>query len=351
MDFIKKQIDFSLDGSNMKDAIKSFPSQIEKSFDMMKDWISLNEYGEINKIMVIGMGGSAIGGDLAKVIIQDNCSIPIFINRSYSIPKWVDDNTLIIASSYSGNTEETLSAFHQCYDRKCPIIILSTGGIIGKYASEMHLDKITMPKDFQPRAALGFSFTLIILLLKYFNFINEDILNEVKRSIISMKKIKLDIPNSSNIALHIASEIHGTCPIIYGSEDLGWIVALRLKGQLAENSKILSFHNHFPEQNHNEIEGWTINEDIMKRFSVIWIKDEADHKSTKLRMDISATLIDSISAKQINICQSGHSRIERLINLIHLVDWISYYLALFNGVDPTPVNRIQELKRKIAQSK
>ena len=138
---MNEKIDFSIDVSNMKDAIKSFPNQIRESFEIMKNWSSINEYDEIQKILVIGMGGSAIGGDLVKVIVQNNCSIPIIINRSYSIPEWVDDKTLIIASSYSGNTEETLSAFKRCYEKKSPIIIISTGGTLSRYASEMHLDK------------------------------------------------------------------------------------------------------------------------------------------------------------------------------------------------------------------
>ena len=343
-----EKINFNIDVSNMKDAIKSFPNQIRESFAIMKNWSSINEYDNIQNILILGMGGSAIGGDLVKVMAQNSCSIPIIINRSYSIPEWVDDKTLVMASSYSGNTEETLSAFKKCHEKKSPILILSTGGILSNYASELHLDKIVMPKGLQPRAALGFSFTLIALTLKYFNFISGDIIDEIKKTIDILEQLKFDIPDSSNFALQIAKEIYGTCPIIYGSEDMGWLVALRLKGQLAENAKILSFHNHFPEQNHNEIEGWTKNEHIMKNFSVIWIKDEEDHDGIKLRMEISSELIKPVSSKHIYIYQSGENRIERLIKMIYCVDWISYYLALLNEVDPTPVNRIQELKSKVA---
>ena len=113
---MNEKIDFSIDVSNMKDAIKSFPNQIRESFEIMQNWSLINEYDEIQMILVLGMGGSAIGGDLVKVIVQNNCSIPIIINRSYSIPEWVDDKTLILASSYSGNTEETLSAFKKCHE-------------------------------------------------------------------------------------------------------------------------------------------------------------------------------------------------------------------------------------------
>ena len=346
---INKDINYNLDSSNMQDAIASFPRQIDESFKIMEDWSPRNEYLEIQKVMILGMGGSAIGGDIAKVIVQNKCSVPIIINRSYSIPEWVDDKTLVIASSYSGNTAETLSSFKLCKEKKSSIIILSTGGILGDYAMEMNLDLIIIPKGFQPRAAIGFSFTLIILILRYFGFISDIIINNIKNSIIPVEKLSLNISQSNNLALEVATKIHNTCPIIYGSENLGWVIALRFRGQLAENSKMLSFHHHFPEQNHNEIEGWTKNENIMSQFSIIWIKDEEDHVETKLRMKITSSLLESVSGKQIIISQSGENRIERLLKLIHFIDWVSYFAALLNNVDPTPVNRIQELKNKITK--
>ena len=149
----------------------------------------------------------------------------------------------------------------------------------------------------------------------------------------------------------MAKEIHKTCPIIYGSEDLTWVAALRFRGQLAENAKMLSFHHHFPEQNHNEIEGWTVNPDIMDKFSIIWIKDEDDHPGIQARMRISANLLESSTGSQFEISQTGVHRVERLLKLIHYTDWISFYAALLNNVDPTPVTLIQELKVKLSEGK
>ena len=153
-----------LDQSDMRGAIIDFPDQIIQSFSIMKNWAPRNEYNDIQSILVLGMGGSAIGGDVARVISQDSCSLPVIVNRSYNISEWVDSHTLVLASSYSGETEETMSAFAQCKDRNCPIIVLSTGSKIIEYADEYELDKITVPSGFQPRAALGFSFSLILLL-------------------------------------------------------------------------------------------------------------------------------------------------------------------------------------------
>ena len=339
-----------LDQSDMKGAIAGFPGQIKQSFIIMKNWTPRNVYSDIRTILILGMGGSAIGGDVVRVISQNSCSLPIIVNRSYNIPAWVDSHTLVIASSYSGRTVETLSAFTHCRDRNCPIIVLSTGSKIIEYADEYGLDKITVPAGFQPRAALGFSLSLILLLLNHLKLVQDEIITLINNSIEPLELLSNELEKTNNTSLAIAEQIHTTCPIIYGSEDLTWVAALRFRGQLAENAKMLSFHHHFPEQNHNEIEGWTVNPDIMNRFSIIWMKDEEDNRETQMRMDISSSLLESCADTQLTITQQGTNRVERLLKLIHYTDWVSYYTALLNNVDPTPVTRIQELKSKLAES-
>ena len=349
MSEIISALNTELDQSNMRGAIAGFPDQIKKSFSIMSNWKPQNEYKDIRQIMVLGMGGSAIGGDVTRVISQNSCTVSIIVNRSYNIPKWVDSHTLILASSYSGGTEETLSSFAECQEQNCPIIVLSTGGKITELANEYGLDVVTVPSGFQPRAALGFSFSLILILLRSLGFVQSKTVKMVENSIEPLERLASGLNRSGNPALAIAEQIHSTCPIIYGSEDLTWVAALRFRGQLAENAKMLSFHHHFPEQNHNEIEGWTVNPDIMSRFSIIWLKDEEDHPGTKARMRISSTLLESSAGSQLDIRQPGGNRVERLLKLIHFTDWVSYYAALLNNVDPTPVNRIQELKLKISE--
>ena len=299
------ELDSMLDKSDMRGAITEFPNQIKESFLNMSTWEAQFEYSNIENIMVIGMGGSAIGGDVARVLAQNANSLSIVINRSYNIPDWVGPNTLILASSYSGETEETLSAFAQCRERNCPIIVLSTGGQISDYACEYDLDSILIPSGYQPRAALGFSFTLILILLNRLGFIQNQVVEMVEKSINALEIMSREMTKDENKALTIAEKIHATCPIIYGSEELTWVAALRFRGQLAENAKMLSFHNHFPEQNHNEIEGWTANKDIMNRFSIIWLKDKDDHSGTRTRMQISSSLLESSAGSQIEISQTG----------------------------------------------
>ena len=210
----------NLDQSDMKGAITGFPSQIKKSFSIMSSWVPHKKYRDIQNIMVLGMGGSAIGGDVARVLAQNACTVPIFVNRSYNIPEWVGSKTLILASSYSGETEETLSAFAQCRERNCPIIVLSTGGTIFDYVDEYDLDKISIPIGYQPRAALGFSFSLILILLNRLGFVQNKIIEMLEISIESLKVLSMELINGENSAYTIAENIHATCPIIYGSEDL-----------------------------------------------------------------------------------------------------------------------------------
>ena len=349
MSEIISALNTELDQSDMRGAIAGFPHQIKKSFSIMGNWMPQNNYIDIRAIIVLGMGGSAIGGDVSRVISQNSCTVPILVNRSYNIPDWVDARTLVLASSYSGSTEETLSAFAQCRERNCPLIVLSTGGKITALANEYKLDIVTVPSGFQPRAALGFSFSLILILLNRLGFVQRETVKMVENSLEPLETLASELNRSENPALTIAEQIHSTCPIIYGSEDLTWVAALRFRGQLAENAKMLSFHHHFPEQNHNEIEGWTVNRDIMSRLSIVWLKDEEDHLGTRARMRISSTLLESSAGSQLEISQSGENRVERLLKLIHFTDWVSYYAALLNNVDPTPVHRIQELKLKISK--
>ena len=149
------------------------------------------------------------------------------------------------------------------------LFVLSTGGKITEYADEYELDHVTLPTGFQPRAALGFSFSLILLLLNRLDFVKYETIAQVEGSIEPLNHLSKELRHPECSAMLVAEQIHATCPIIYGSEELTWVAALRLRGQLAENAKMLSFHHHFPEQNHNEIEGWTVNPDIMNRFSII----------------------------------------------------------------------------------
>ncbi|NQU67449.1 MAG: bifunctional phosphoglucose/phosphomannose isomerase [Candidatus Marinimicrobia bacterium] len=339
------------DNGDMFEAIRSFPAQIIHSVDQMKSWEAKKHFENIQNILVLGMGGSAIGGDIVKVIAQNDCKIPIIVNRSYRVPSWVSQNTLVIASSYSGNTEETLSAYQDAKDRGANFIAMTTGGKLAELANLSEYDIIPMISGLQPRAAVGYSFTLLIGILIRLGFLLTsyfDLLSAAAQSIIDYTGLLSDytVPNH---ALDVSRQLMNTIPVIYGSEDTTWVAALRMRGQLAENSKMMAFHHHIPEMNHNEIEGWGSYPELLKNFSIVWIPDESDHSRSLARMDITENLLSGISGAQIKLNCEGNNRLERLLKLIHLIDWISYYLALLNQVDPSPVNRIMKLKSKMSE--
>ena len=346
-----KALKQKLDVSNMYDAIVGFPAQIKTAFLIMENWSPRHEYSDINNILILGMGGSAIGGDVTRVLIQNECGVPILVNRSYNIPKWVNEKTLVLASSYSGNTEETLSAFNQCKAARAKIMVMTTGGKLEELANTNNLDYALLPAGLQPRAALGLSVSLNLILLNKLGFASDAIVEELYYSFEKLTKLcnELSDCEDENPVVILANEIHSMCPIIYGSEDLTWVAALRFRGQLEENAKMLAFHHTIPEQNHNEIEGWSCHPDLLATKCIIWLKDEDDHPRSLGRMEVTAKLLDSKAGKQVEISEKGRSPLIRLLKMIHFNDWVSYYAALLNNVDPTPVERITKLKEEMAK--
>ena len=339
------------DLANMFDAINGFSAQIQDSVSQMKNWSPLNRPENVRNILILGMGGSAIGGDIARVILQSECEVPISVNRSYNIPAWVNEQTLVIASSYSGNTEETLSGLDQCIARNAQIIAMTTGGRVGEIALENKFDVIPMVGGLQPGAALGYSFTLLLMALIKLGFGHHDLIHQLEVAVNKLEVLSKSLKNfdEDNYAINISEKIYESIPVIYGSEDLTWVAALRFRGQLAENSKMMAFHHHIPEHNHNEIEGWNSYPELLKKLSIIWLPDQQDHPRSLARMKISRELLSDLPKSQINITSDGSSPLVRLLLLIHTIDWISYYTALLNETDPTPVIKIMSLKNEMSK--
>ncbi len=343
MHFNEKEI-ASIDIDNMRDQINSLYSQISDSIDIVSNFTNRNNsyfdtVKNYNKILIIGMGGSAIGADFARAIVETESCIPIFVLRDYSIPNWVDEKTFVIASSYSGNTEETLTAYNKCLEIGCNSIAISTGGELSRLASANNIGVIPIPKGFQPRAAIGYSLSILLLLFIDMGLVNKKMLKDS----VNVAKNKLGT-NYIDSSKKVAEKIFNTFPVIYSGGGYMEILSIRLKGQLAENSKILSYYSTFPEHNHNEIEGWNKLEDLTSEFSVLWIKDENDNPYIKKRMDIVKSIINKFSDKQIELNLEGGSKIERVFSMIHYIDWISFYLAIMYKVNPSPVNNIMKLK-------
>ena len=344
---MNKSLVNKFDENNMYVVLSNFYKQIEDSFNIFNQINITNDFA-FNKIIICGMGGSAIGGDFIKTILFDKVNKPIYVNRDYSIPKWVDSQTLCIICSYSGNTEESLSCFNKNKKLGSKIIIICSGGKLLKLAMNNNLEYIKIPSGIQPRCAFGYSSSLLILLFNKINLINQKIIDDLYECIGSIKELskiysQIDDQNKSII---FASKIYDKFPIIYGTPKTE-VVSLRLRCQLAENSKILSSNFSLPEQNHNEIEGFT--KSLAKNNIVIWIHDKSDDKRNINRIHATSRLLENNIKNQYFFKENGDSLILRLMKLIYFFDWVSFYGAIYNEINPTPVNKIMHLKKMLSK--
>ncbi len=341
-----------IDKAKMRELLINFPHQLLEAKDIGLNLRLPKEYlnRRYKNIVFAGMGGSAIGADLLKDYLKFEIKIPIYINRDYNLPEFVNKDTLFFACSYSGNTEETLYAFKMGKRKKARVICLSSGGKLEKLAARYNYPFIKIPSGYPPRCALAYSFFPILMILNKLNLI-KDKSSDIKDTYNVLKRItqRMHPSKKSNYAKKIASEVYGQFVIVYGSSSTTEIPTLRFRAQLAENSKTLSSHHIFPEMNHNEIVGWENPEKVLKNFVVIILRSKKDYKRIKKRIDISKKIILRSKAKIIEIEAKGNSLLSQMLSLICICDWISFYLAILNRVDPTPVERIEFLKKELAR--
>ena len=321
----------NVDKSNMLKAIEDFAHQCKTAFELVK---GVSVLGKIDKIVVCGMGGSAVGGDLLKICLKDS-KIPVFVIKEYDIPNFIDDKTLLFAVSYSGNTEETLSAFSQAKKKNAKIVAITSNGDLATFSQKV----IKVPAGLQPRAALGYLFFPMVGVLS-----NSNLIEIKEKDIEEMLSMLSKTDDFKQEAQKLAKKIHGKIPLIYSSQTL-YPVAYRWKTQLNENSKIPAFSHSFPEMNHNEIVGY---QGMDKgKFISILIRDNEDNERIKKRMDIIKEMIKSrVDVEEV--ITKGNSLLSRMFYAIYLGDFTSYYLALENNVDPTPVVVIENLKKRLS---
>ncbi len=345
----------AVDPDNMYNSIFDLPEQMEAALKIAENWeIKPDDFIDIKNIVLIGMGGSAIGGDLVRTYLSSKLLIPFQIVRHYELPEYVDDESLVIASSYSGNTEETLNALEDALDRKAMIAAVSTGGMLKEVADVNDIPVAVIPEGLQPRAALGYSFVPILVFFEKIGLI-ENAVTEIKAVIdhlnASRENFIEDIDIENNPAKKLAEKISGKIPIIYGGPSLTDVVAVRWKGQICENAKNLAFANNYAEFNHNELVGWMNSMKFYKKyFIVIQLRDQDDNDRIKKRMDIVRNIISEMHINLIEINSNGSTPLARIFHLIQYGDFVSYYLAVLNKVDPSPVKVIQKLKKQLEDS-
>ena len=342
-----------LDKSNMLTLLLELDEQCREAKGIGVNFDAKGICGDgIKNIVFTGVGGSAIGADVIRSYTTGEMKIPIFVNRNYTLPNFVDENTLLFSSSYSGNTEETLSAYEEAKKKNARIVAISSDGTLEKLAKEDSVPFIEIPTGIPPRCALGYSFIPLLLVLGKLGFIkNKE--KDIDEVVEVLGNLKSELgPNSSveaNLAKKLALALQRRYPIIYGANEHVDVVATRWRGQLAENSKHLSSHHVFPEMNHNEIVGWDFPEELMGQFVVIFLRDKKDHERVARRMDITRNMLKKKGITIVEVISKGKGLLSRMMSLIYIGDMASFYLAILNGVDPTPVDRVTYLKKELAR--
>ncbi|MBI5402896.1 MAG: bifunctional phosphoglucose/phosphomannose isomerase [Ignavibacteriae bacterium] len=345
-----KKLIRKFDKENMFDVLNGFPLQVKEALKIAgkHDLKSFKKKG-IGNIIISGLGGSAIGGDLFRSYTQYDIKVPVMVNRNYTLPEFADKKTLVIISSYSGNTEETIAAYKQAIEAKCKIICITSGGEIKKIAKKNKHHCLIIPGGLQPRCALGYSFFSLLTVFVKLGLVN-DRKEEIKETLKILEEGREEFTNlnpENNVALKVAIEIRNKLPVVYSSSDVLDVVNLRWRGQISENAKILAYGNVYPEMNHNELVGWKLNADILKKIVVIFLKDPADNERVKLRMNITLDIIKEYAGNIITLESNARGKLARIFDLIYLGDWVSFYLAALNEVNPTPVKAISYLKTEL----
>ncbi|GAB6281477.1 MAG: bifunctional phosphoglucose/phosphomannose isomerase [Ignavibacterium sp.] len=342
-----KKLISKYDTQNQFNVLKETYKQIEFSWN---NKINLgNLIGKkFNQIVISGLGGSAISGELMQNFLVEDLSIPIFINRNYHLPNFANENTLFIASSYSGNTEETIEAFNKALKKGCSLVSLTTGGKLEELSNLNNIPIIKLKSGYQPRYALGTSFFSLLKVFQELKIISNH--NDFVLNLIEIWKSKGEKYSSENsLAVNYAELLIGFVPVIYSVQDYTNAIGNRFKAQLNENSKIHAFQNSYPELNHNEIIGWENFDEFQLQAKVINIVDEIYHPQIKKRFSITSELIQNKGVDIIELSSDGSSFKERLLDLVYLIDWITFYTAILREKDPSEIDYINLLKKKLVE--
>jgi glucose/mannose-6-phosphate isomerase len=335
----------------MFDFLYKLPEQFEACLQMDFSWVQ-RLGGEYRNILVTGLGGSAIGGDVLRSYCLTRAAIPVVVNRDYRVPAFAGPDTLVFAVSYSGNTEETLSAYGELKDKGARIIAVTTGGRLGEMARQHGYPVVEIPAGLVPRAATAYLFAPTALILKEMGLLS-GVRTELEETVQVLRELrdqlKPGVAAPQNQARMIAGKLVNAIPVIWGSSCTSEIAAQRWKGQVNENAKSPAYFNQFPELNHNEIVGFEAPEELVGRLAVVILRDEADHERVQKRIEITKSIIDGRVKSVTEVHSTGSSFLPRLYSLIYIGDYASVYLALEYGINPTPVKIIDYLKAQMAQ--
>ncbi|MHB0876489.1 MAG: bifunctional phosphoglucose/phosphomannose isomerase [Anaerolineae bacterium] len=340
------------DPDSMHARIAELPQQCEDAWRLVEAFRLPDSYKHAGKVVILGMGGSAIGGDLARTLVESSATVPIMVVREYTIPAYVDDSTLVIASSYSGNTEETLSALDQALAKGAKCVCVGTGGKIEQKARAAGLPFLKFSYSSSPRAAIGYSLICLVGILIEAGVASipyADLQEAMAEMRAWQADLRPDVPEEHNAAKQLARRLYGHIPVVYGSGLLSEI-ARRIKGQFNENSKSWGFYEIMPELNHNAVLGYTNPEELRQRLFVLALRSDYDHRRVGIRFDVTGDLLSKAGVALETVRARGKSRMAQMLSVVHFGDYVSLYLAYLYGTDPSPVAAISYLKEQLAKA-
>lgn len=338
------------DPQRMRDRIAELPVHCADAWHLVQDFSLPEAYRRVRNVVVLGMGGSAIGGALAAALVADECPVPVLCVGGYDLPAYAGPDTLVVGSSYSGKTEETLSAFAQALERNCRLVAIATGGDLAAIAEEKGIPLLRFPPCLAPRAAIGYSLMLLLGILWRAGLIRDpgDDLDEAIAVLEDwQQELRPETPTARNPAKRLAGQLIGRMPVVYGAGFLA-PVARRWKGQFNENAKQWAVWEEMPELNHNAVVGYGLPEGVREQVYVMMLRSSWDHPRIRARWDITKELLLQEGIAPDEFWGRGKSRLAQMLSFIHFGDYVSLYLAVLNGVDPTQVGPIDYLKRRLS---
>ena len=338
------------DPGDMLTKIKDLPLQIKDAWKIVSAATLPPAYGDVRNITVLGMGGSAIGGEFAGALLGDELKVPLNVHRDYGLPGYVGRDSLVIASSFSGNTEETLSGFDEAKQRGAKILAITTGGRLADEAKALRLPLITFGYHAQPRAALGYSLTLVMGVLTKLG-LARDMGKDIEAGLADVAKLEERVHEGArtNDAKKMAIELVGKIPVIYGAGVMG-VMARRVKDQWNENAKNWAHFDVMSELNHNAVVGFPHPPIARDAQVVLLLRSKRDNPRHKLRFDVTKELLDRSQIPHKDLQFDGGSMLSEVLQMTYFTDYVSFYVSLLTGADPSPVTSIDYLKDRLAKA-
>ncbi len=341
-----------LDTTDMLGRLIDFPAQMEAAWKIGAEFASSAEKlrgNAFERVVVCGMGGSAIGGDLARSFLGDRARLPIHSCRDYHLPANLARGALVVASSYSGNTGETLAAYDAARAQGATVIAITSGGQMAERCARDGVPVCTIPGGMPPRSAIGYSLMPMLHVLRATGVAAFDDREFREALDVARERCEAYHPrNHDNGAIELANDLHRRTAFVYAAPGLLEGVARRWACQINENAKTLAHFAFFPELNHNEIVGWEVGEHLLSNAVILSLEDREDHPMTRRHADVGLSLMGSSAARVERLETPGGGRLARMLAMMLLGDFASVYLAYLNDVDPTPVKKIDALKKELA---